>query len=188
MGFFALEEWGAANRDYENTPAPHWHVKSVPDGFTAISWNPLVYLLHLDGQQGFQRSFLRNASSLSLLEHYLGSSLRVCLRPRPPKPGCLRAMDGCRCGPLLRSSSIGPVCLEAVTIGGAASRGYNRGRMCDLYVAALGDRGDIYPEHWATGRVHDGMAYAGPYQSQLDCAATLARKYPWSLLGNLVSG
>ncbi|OQE84051.1 hypothetical protein PENNAL_c0029G04108 [Penicillium nalgiovense] len=94
-------------------------------------------------------------------------------------------MDGRRCGPLLRNSSIGPVCLKAVTIGGAASRGYNRGRMCDLYVAALGDRGDIYPEHWATGRVHDGMAYAGPYQSQLDCAATFARKYPWSLLGNL---
>lgn len=37
MGFFALEEWAAANRDYDNTTAPYWHAKSVPDGFTAIS-------------------------------------------------------------------------------------------------------------------------------------------------------
>ncbi|KAJ5186089.1 hypothetical protein N7491_006040 [Penicillium cf. griseofulvum] len=37
MGFFALEEWAAANRDYNDTPAPYWHAKTVPDGFTAIS-------------------------------------------------------------------------------------------------------------------------------------------------------
>jgi paspaline synthase len=47
MGFFALEEWRAANADYDADTPPYWHAKMVPDMFTTISgvaWS-IAYIL-----------------------------------------------------------------------------------------------------------------------------------------------
>lgn len=149
--------------------------------------NPLVYLVYIDDKKGIQGSLLRDASSLSLLEHHLGSGLRVCLRPGAAKSACFRAMDDFRRRSLLRNSSIGPVRLEAVTAGGTTSRGYNRSWVRGLSVATPSDRSHVYPENWSEGHVYDRMAHAGPYQSKLDSTATVAWKHPRSLLGDLVS-
>lgn len=37
MPLFALEEWAAANSDYDADVLPYWHAKVVPDGFTMLS-------------------------------------------------------------------------------------------------------------------------------------------------------
>lgn len=187
MGFFAFEEWAAANRNYDDTPAPYWHVNSVPNGFTAISgilWS-ISYILMT--KKAFKdRSYAMPLHCLCL-NITLGSGLRVCLRPGAAKSACFRAMDDFRRRSLLRNSSIGPVRLEAVTAGGTTSRGYNRSWVRGLSVATPSDRSHVYPENWSEGRVYDRMAHAGPYQSKLDSTATVAWKHPRSLLGDLVS-
>ena len=37
MKFFALEEWAAANAEYDADAPPYWHAKVIPDAFTALS-------------------------------------------------------------------------------------------------------------------------------------------------------
>ena len=54
MPFFALEEWAAANAEYEADIPPYWHAKAVPDAFTAVSgvlWS-ISYILM--ARRGFQ--------------------------------------------------------------------------------------------------------------------------------------
>ena len=52
MGFFALDEWAAANADYAADTPPYWHAKIVPDAFTAVSgvlWSVSYILMTLKG-------------------------------------------------------------------------------------------------------------------------------------------
>ncbi|KAJ5490656.1 hypothetical protein N7453_011481 [Penicillium expansum] len=173
MGFFAFEEWAAANRNYENTPAPYWHVNSVPNGFTAISgilWS-ISYILMT------KKAFKDRSYAMPL--HCL------CLNIT------LEAVYGFVYGPgLLNQLVFAQWMIFDVVLFYAILRSapyaWRQSPLVAQHLAGIIVVGHIYPENWSEGRVYDRMAHAGPYQSKLDSTATVAWKNPRSLLGDLV--
>lgn len=54
MQLLVLDEWAAANADYASDPAPYWHAKIVPDGFTALSgvlWSVSYILMAIQARR-----------------------------------------------------------------------------------------------------------------------------------------